>query len=388
MRVGVLVAMAVLLAQPAAGEERWAFILSGASGGPKYAEQMVEWRSGLQTALVDRYGFKAANVRVFVDETIKTGESGSAENVRKAFADVRKQVGRDDLLVLILLGHGTYDGDVAKFNLVGPDLTAADWATLLAGVPSRLVVVNTTEASFPFLERLSGANRVVITATDSAAQKYATVFPEYFVKAMREASSDLDKNGRTSIFEVFSAASAAVKQHYEQRGQLTTERAVFDDNGDGGPRSRGPRAGRRDGAAVVPRCRIAGRCQRSTAGSAPETAPRARSRGRGPEAQERLDGRADVGSRVRKAHARTGQGFARDSRPLLATLRHGRRHHTIGRFNPRHVRAPAAKPAPAGASALAPPATCRMKNNPMKNIAGTSCASSGTGVSSRIREFG
>ena len=73
----------------------------------------------------------------------------------------------------------------------------------------------------------------MITATDSPAQKYATVFPEYFVKAMKEASTDLDKNGRTSIFEVFTAASAAVKQHYEQRGQLTTERALLDDNGDG-----------------------------------------------------------------------------------------------------------------------------------------------------------
>ena len=100
-------------------------------------------------------------------------------------------------------------------------------------MPGRLVIVNTTEASFPFLERLAGENRIVITATDSAAQKYATVFPDYFAKAMSEASSDLDKNGRTSIFEVFAAASAAVKQHYEQRGQLTTERAVFDDNGDG-----------------------------------------------------------------------------------------------------------------------------------------------------------
>ncbi len=68
-------------------------------------------------------------------------------------------------------------------------------------------MVNTTEASFPFLERLSGPNRVVITATDSVAQKYATVFPEYFVKAMGEASTDLDKNGRTSIFEVFAATS-------------------------------------------------------------------------------------------------------------------------------------------------------------------------------------
>ena len=234
MRVGFLLALALLLAHPVAAEERWAFVLSGASGGPKYAEQMRDWRAGLQSALVDRYGFKADKVRVFVDETVKTGgEMGNAENVRKAFAEVRKQLNREDVLLVVLLGHGTYDGDVAKFNLVGPDLTAADWSTLLNGLPGRLVVVNTTEASFPFLERLSSANRIVITATDSASQKYATVFPDYFVKAMSEASTDLDKNGRTSIFEVFSAASAAVKQHYQQRGQLTTERALFDDNGDG-----------------------------------------------------------------------------------------------------------------------------------------------------------
>ena len=116
----------------------------------------------------------------------------------------------------------------------------------MTGLPSRLVVVNTTEASFPFLERLSGPNRVVITATDSPAQKYATVFPDYFAKAMAEASSDIDKNGRTSLFEVLQATSAAVKQHYEQRGQLATERSVFDDNGDGvgrEPEAPGPDGG-------------------------------------------------------------------------------------------------------------------------------------------------
>ncbi len=217
----------------AAAEQRWAIVLSGASGGAKYAEQMNTWRTSLSTALVDRYGFPKDKVRVFVDEAVKTGEQGTAANVRAAIAEIKKQLTRDDLLVIILVGHGTYDGESAKFNLVGPDLTAADWATLLNGINGKLVVINTTEASFPFLERLSGPNRVVITATDSAAQKYATVFPEYFAKAMGEASSDLDKNGRTSIFEVFAAASLAVKQHYEQRGQLTTERAIIDDNGDG-----------------------------------------------------------------------------------------------------------------------------------------------------------
>lgn len=233
MRAAAVTFVALLFACDAHAEERWAILLSGASGGAKYAEQMREWRATLSSALVDRYQFEKDKVRVLVDETVKTGDQGTAENVRRVMGELKKQLTRDDVLIVVLIGHGTFDGETAKFNLVGPDLTAADWATLFNGLASRLVVINTTEASFPFLERLSGANRVVITATDSAAQKYATVFPEYFAKAMREASSDLDKNGRTSIFEVFAATSAAVKQHYEQRGQLTTERAIIDDNGDG-----------------------------------------------------------------------------------------------------------------------------------------------------------
>ena len=233
MRVVIGLLVAVLCAAEARAEERWAIVLSGASGGPKYAEQMREWRTALSAALVDRYGFAKDKVKVFVDESVKTGgEQGTAANVRRALGDARQQLGADDVLFIVLLGHGTYDGDAAKFNLVGPDLTAADWSGLINGIKGRLVIVNTTEASFPFLERLSGPNRIVITATDSAAQKYATVFPDYFVKAMGEASSDLDKNGRTSIFEVFAATSTAVKQHYEQRGQLTTERSLIDDNGD------------------------------------------------------------------------------------------------------------------------------------------------------------
>ena len=233
MRTIVLSAFILLFAHSAAAEQRWAIILSGASGGPKYAESMKTWRTTLTAALVDRYGFAKDKVRVFVDETVKPGDQGTAVNVRAAIADVKKQLTRDDVLLIVFLGHGTFDGDAAKFNLVGPDLTASDWSTLLNGIAAKLVVVNTTEASFPFLEKLSGSNRVVITATDSAAQKYATVFPEYFAKALGEASTDLDKNGRTSIFEVFAAASLSVKQHYEQRGQLTTERALIDDNGDG-----------------------------------------------------------------------------------------------------------------------------------------------------------
>ena len=230
-----VLAVAIVLAVPATSlaDTRWALIISGASGGDKYAEQMAGWRNELRASLISRYQFKPEFVKVLVDEAAASGEKGNAENVRKLFAEVKKSATKDDFILIVLLGHGTFDGDVAKFNLVGPDLTAKDWSDLLAGVQGRIALVNTTEASFPFLESLTAKGRVVITATDSAAQKYATVFPEYFVKAMTDASSDLDKNGRTSIYEVFAAASAAVKQHYEQRGQLTTERALIDDNGDG-----------------------------------------------------------------------------------------------------------------------------------------------------------
>lgn len=233
-RAAVLLLLASLLTPAgAAAENRWAVIVSGASGGPKYAEQMQQWRTALQAALVSRYGFEESRVHLLVDESVKDGTTGSAANVKAVLGEIRKAAARDDLVLVVLLGHGTSDGEVAKFNLVGPDMTAAQWSALLDGIPARLVLVNTTESSFPFLDALKGKGRVVVTATNSPAQKYATVFPEYFVKAMSEASSDLDKNGRTSIFEVFEATSVAVRQHYEQRGQLTTERALLDDNGDG-----------------------------------------------------------------------------------------------------------------------------------------------------------
>ncbi len=220
-----------LAPQLASAEDRWALIVAGSAGGEKYAEQMRDWRAEMSKTLVARYGFDAARVKLLTDAE-PAADRATAENVRRTLGGLRAQVSKDDLLLLVLLGHGTFDGAAAKFNLIGPDLTAAEWGSLLRAIPGRIVVINTTESSFPFLEALSSRGRVVITATDSAAQKYATVFPQYLVKALGEASTDLDKNGRTSIYEVFAAASASVRQHYEQRGQLTTERAVLDDNGD------------------------------------------------------------------------------------------------------------------------------------------------------------
>ena len=207
-------------------------LISGVSGEEKYAAQQQKWRSELAAFLTTGFAFSDANV-VMLDETSDGSTRATAANVRRLFADLRRRLTRDDTLMLVLLGHGTWDGTDARFNLVGPDVTATEWKAMLDGLPGRLVVVNTTASSFPFLEELSRAGRIVITATDSPAQRFATVFPEYFTRALADRSSDLDKNGRVSVWEAFAAASAGVKRHYEQRGQLSTERPVLDDDGDG-----------------------------------------------------------------------------------------------------------------------------------------------------------
>ena len=221
----------ILSSSSAAAAERYALIVSGVSGGEQYAEQQQKWRDNLTGSLRARFVFPDANL-VILDEGSEGSSRSTADNVRRVLGDLRRRLTRDDTFFLVLLGHGTFDGADAKFNLVGPDLSAADWKGLLDGLSGRVVLVNTTEASFPFLEELSARGRVVITATDSAMQRFATVFPEYFILALADVSSDLDRNGRVSIWEAFAAASAGVRRHYEQRGQLSTERPLLDDNGD------------------------------------------------------------------------------------------------------------------------------------------------------------
>ena len=101
------------------------------------------------------------------------------------------------------------------------------------------MVVNTTAASFPFLRRLAGPGRIVITATASSVQRYDTIFPEFFVAAFTDESADRDKNGRVSVWEAFEFASAGVRRWFQRQGRLATERGVLDDTGNGEGREAG-----------------------------------------------------------------------------------------------------------------------------------------------------
>jgi len=217
----------------AAADERYALIVSGASGSEKFAESQKTWVSSLQSTLQKHLGFAADHI-IVLSEGAGESDIANRANVTRTLTALKPKLTADDTLLVVLLGHGTYDGTAAKFNLVGPDMESREWKASLDGIAARLVFVNTTSSSFEFVQALSGKNRIVIAATDSSAQKYATVFPQYFIEALTDqAKADNDKNGRLSVWEAFTYASQAVKQSFEQKGTLVTERSIIDDNGDG-----------------------------------------------------------------------------------------------------------------------------------------------------------
>jgi hypothetical protein len=212
---------------------RHALIVQGASGEEQYAKLHRQWATDLATALRERFRYPASNIVTLAEQPIAGETRSTAENVRAAVGRLAKSLAPADQLTVFFIGHGTGDGADAKFNLIGPDLTIAEWKALLDQLQGTLIVVDTTSGSFPFLAGLAAKDRIVITATNSPSQRYHTQFPDAFLQALSSTDTDLDKNNRLSYLEIFAQATRLVKQHYEQKGTMATEVAVFDDNGDG-----------------------------------------------------------------------------------------------------------------------------------------------------------
>ena len=242
-RRGVAGLLAVILAGAvpvaSSAQDRYALVVSGASGGAAFQEKHARWRTALVTALRGSPRFDDDHLIVLAETPGPGVGRASRAGVRQALDRLAGRMGEDAVLYVVLIGHGSFDGVDAKFNLVGPDLEAREWDRWLRELPGRLVLVNTSSSSFPFLRRLSGPGRTVVTATESAAQRYDTVFPEFFIGSLTDDAADGDKDGRVSVLEAFEFASLGVREWYRRRGRLATERPLIDDNGDGRGREAG-----------------------------------------------------------------------------------------------------------------------------------------------------
>jgi hypothetical protein len=235
-----------LLAAPTSDDRPCVLIVVGAPGSEEYGSEFRRW-AGLWESAAKRA--MAESITIGLDA--KPGID-DRERLRTALA-AKSESGREPLWI-VMIGHGTYDGREAKFNLRGPDVSDAELAAWLAPIRRPLAVLDCTSSSGPFLNKLSGEGRVVVTATRSGNEQNYARFGQYLSESIADPRADLDKDGQVSLLEAFVTAGSRVEEYYKTRSQLATEHALLDDNGDklGTPPDwfRGVRATRRakDGA--------------------------------------------------------------------------------------------------------------------------------------------
>ncbi len=215
-------------------KSKYALIICGIGGEEQYTKKFGEWTTTLRTTMIEKLGFADERITILTEKPEGSEQRASAEVVRQTLVSLRNTLKAENQLFIFFIGHGSYDGKIAKFNLIGPDLTAAEYAQLINPLPSRnVVVVNLASASGEFVKPLSGAGRVIVTATKSGMEQNSPHFGEYFIAALGNPEADADKNSRVSVLEAFNYAAQATAKFYESKGRLVTEHALLDDNGDG-----------------------------------------------------------------------------------------------------------------------------------------------------------
>jgi hypothetical protein len=165
-----------------------------------------------------------------------TGTQATRAQLTQTMASIAHDAKPEDDFVLMLIGHGSFDGTDYKFNLVGPDITAAELAELCDRIPAkRQLIVNATSASGGSVAALEKPGRGVIAATKSGTEKNATVFARYWVEALQDPTADIDKSDSISAMEAFEFAQRKTAAFYESQKRLATEHPVFEDTGKNEP---------------------------------------------------------------------------------------------------------------------------------------------------------
>jgi hypothetical protein len=226
-------------ASPAAAQSgSHLLVIVGLGGDLENADRFHRWASTIVDAARGRYALPAESVVYLGEDPSRDPKRIAGRSTREAIASALARLASEarpgDTVFIVLIGHGASATGGARFNLPGPDLTAAEFGALLTRFAAQTVVfVNTASSSGGFVQALSGKNRVVITATTTDGERNQTRFGEFFAEAFTADGADGDKDGRVSVLEAFTWARVCVADSYKRDGQLLTEHAVLEDNGDG-----------------------------------------------------------------------------------------------------------------------------------------------------------
>jgi hypothetical protein len=214
----------VLMAALSAHASVYYVTVAGLGGEPDYEQRFTANAKDLDKL------FKASGSDAHVYTL--TGAQATKAQLTETLASIARDAKPGDDFVLMLIGHGSFDGENYKFNLVGPDITAADLAALCDRIPARRqLIVNATSASGGSVAALEKPGRGIIAATKNGTEKNATVFARYWVEALQDPTADLDKSDSISAMEAFQYAQRKTAAFYESQKRLATEHPVFEDTG-------------------------------------------------------------------------------------------------------------------------------------------------------------
>lgn len=215
--------MSVALAG-AARAETFYLTVAGLGGEQEYEQRFTGWAKELEMIL---RGEPSAKIETLM------GPQATRANIQARLADFAKQAKADDNIVVFLIGHGGFDESDYKFNVPGPDVSAAELAGWLDKIPAHQLIVNMTSCSGGSIAALQKAKRVVITATKSGTERNATVFARFWIEALRDPAADADKNEVITALEAFRYAEAKTAKYYEESKRLATEHPLIEDAGTG-----------------------------------------------------------------------------------------------------------------------------------------------------------
>jgi hypothetical protein len=197
--------------------------VAGLGGEPDYEQRFTMLATDTDKILHSSAGTDR------VIETLKGADATKAK-LTASLTRIAAQAKPQDVLVLMMIGHGTFDGTEYKFNLPGPDISGTELAGLLNRIPAtRQLVVDMTSASGGATAALKRENRTVITATKSGTEKNATVFARYWVEALRDPAADVDKSGVVTALEAFHYAQTKTAAFYTEQKRLATEHPQLED---------------------------------------------------------------------------------------------------------------------------------------------------------------
>jgi len=200
--------------------------VAGLGGEPDYEQRFSATAKELDKV------FKASGEGAHVFTL--SGAQATKARLTETLATVAREAKAEDELVVILIGHGSFDGTEYKFNLPGPDISATELAALCDRIAAKKqLIVNTTSASGGSVAALERPGRGVIAATKTGTEKNATVFARYWLEALEDPTADLDKSDSISAMEAFEYADRKTAAFYETQKRLATEHAVFEDTGKG-----------------------------------------------------------------------------------------------------------------------------------------------------------